>query len=1261
VSEGATTTSFTVSFEFFAAADLNVYVDGATKVLGSGSGQYAVSGGDGSTGAVALSVTGATGGSTVVITRDIGLERTTDFPSSGAFQIGTLNTELDRFVAISADLKDSSDRALQISDFDPAVSLVIPAVATRKGTVLGFNASTGAVEAGPNITAVQSLADVTTAINLLGTSDAVSDMNTLGTSTNVTNQNTLAGIAANITTVAGVASLITSDFVTDLNVLATSDIVTDLNVLATSDIVTDLNVLATTDIVADLAILATTDVVADLALLATTSVVSDLNAIAGGSGIGALTIDNITIDGDDIISDTHLTITTQSSGDINFKAAGGQTSFLGTSGEARIYIDNAATPSIVFTQTPGGGSAATTTLKIVDPTAARTILFPDASDTLVGKATTDTLTNKTLTTPVLNSPSITGDTSSGDNAAIGYTAAEGLILTGQGSTGDVTIKNDADAVVLQVPTGTTNVNIVGNLDVLTALTVDNINIDSNIISTTGSNLDLTLTPHGSGTVVTGTITLGGALKSNTVQSLDASSDLLLKHNTSTKLKVQSTGVYVDGTLTAITNTGAVLDMRTGDNNITDGDVLGKIIFSAPFDSSGTDALLTGAAIEAVAEGTFAADNNATELVFKTGASEVAATKMTLSSGGNLTVTGDVNVGDDLDVTGNTVIDGTLGVAGVSTFTDDVNIAKTGAGDDTTLKVASSSNSGDNDATVIVGNGGTGDSMIRFDYEGTNTDRARIGVIASDQVLRFYTGGDNERFKLTSAGAFVTGALDVSTNAVIDNTALVTGVLTTTAATVFNGGFASNAGSTITVADNNAALELICTDTDAASGPRIDLYRNPGQAGVDGDNLAQLNFYGLNDASEKSQYLYLFTEMADVADGSEDVRFLFGGLVAGADSSLIEFTHGTPATGADPELVFNNTSRDINFRVESENHTDALFVDAGDDKTYFGKSSSALSAAGIEAHPTGRFMATYDGGLIGQFNRLSSDGSILEFYKDGTAVGSIGANGGDLTIHSTATSHVGLIFGNTRIQPTDNAGAVSNGASDLGYSNSRFKDLYLSGTILSGSPASGTPVITTSNAGASGTRYHLLFKEGATDRGSITTNGSATAFNTSSDYRLKTDAQPMTGASARVQALNPVNFEWIASGDRVDGFLAHEAQAIVPEAVTGTKDAMRDEEYQVSAATGDIYTPAAEAYVDEDDNAVDAVDEVIHSANAEQPETLEDGQQWRETTAAVMGTRSVPDMQGIDQGKMVPLLVASLQEALTEIAALKVRITALEGA
>ena len=56
-----------------------------------------------------------------------------------------------------------------------------------------------------------------------------------------------------------------------------------------------------------------------------------------------------------------------------------------------------------------------------------------------------------------------GDTASGDDAAIGVTAAEGLILTGQGSTNDVTIKNDADADVIEIPTGTTNVTVAGTL------------------------------------------------------------------------------------------------------------------------------------------------------------------------------------------------------------------------------------------------------------------------------------------------------------------------------------------------------------------------------------------------------------------------------------------------------------------------------------------------------------------------------------------------------------------------------------------------------------------------------------------------------------------------------------------------------------------------------------------------------------------------------------------------------------------------------
>ncbi len=143
-------------------------------------------------------------------------------------------------------------------------------------------------------------------------------------------------------------------------------------------------------------------------------------------------------------------------------------------------------------------------------------------------------------------------------------------------------------------------------------------------------------------------------------------------------------------------------------------------------------------------------------------------------------------------------------------------------------------------------------------------------------------------------------------------------------------------------------------------------------------------------------------------------------------------------------------------------------------------------------------------------------------------------------------------------------------------------------------------------------------------GSVSVSGSSTSYNTSSDYRLKENVVDLTGASARVNQLNPSRFNFIADDTNtlVDGFLAHEVATVVPEAITGTKDAIKDEEYEV--------TPAV---LDDDGNV---------------------------TTEAVMGTRSVPDYQGIDQSKLVPLLTAALQEALTEITSLKTRVQALEA-
>jgi hypothetical protein len=102
---------------------------------------------------------------------------------------------------------------------------------------------------------------------------------------------------------------------------------------------------------------------------------------------------------------------------------------------------------------------------------------------------------------------------------------------------------------------------------------------------------------------------------------------------------------VDGTSVAITagltTAGAILNLHTNEPSVVVNDILGRISFAAPLESDGTDAILTAASIVASAEGTFGAASNATSLLFQTGASETATTKMTLTSAGLLTVTGGI--------------------------------------------------------------------------------------------------------------------------------------------------------------------------------------------------------------------------------------------------------------------------------------------------------------------------------------------------------------------------------------------------------------------------------------------------------------------------------------------------------------------------------------------------------------------------------------------------------------------------------------------
>lgn len=313
----------------------------------------------------------------------------------------------------------------------------------------------------------------------------------------------------------------------------------------------------------------------------------------------------------------------------------------GTSGSQNIIISqgsgaNVTIPpgdvKVVYLDGAGSGAA------VVDAFASLSVVDLKVQDDLT---VTDAITASGVITGL--TLEATGDTSAGDNAAIGYTAAEGLILTGQGSTNDVTIKNDADADVLEIPTGTVNVTMAGTLDVVGDITGSTLNADGDtaagdnaaigytaaeglILTGQGSTSDITLKNDADATVFTvptgtddilfpdGAKAMFGAssdlqiyhdgsnsyinetgagdlyiLASNEIRIQDANQsnflyavedgDLRLYHNGSEKLRTAATGVTVTGGITTTTassieggvvfnEASADVDFRVESNNDT---------------------------------------------------------------------------------------------------------------------------------------------------------------------------------------------------------------------------------------------------------------------------------------------------------------------------------------------------------------------------------------------------------------------------------------------------------------------------------------------------------------------------------------------------------------------------------------------------------------------------------------------------------------------------------------------------------------------
>lgn len=276
----------------------------------------------------------------------------------------------------------------------------------------------------------------------------------------------------------------------------------------------------------------------------------------------------------------------------------------------------------------------------------------------------------------------------------------------------------------------------------------------------------------------------------------------------------------------------------------------------------------------------------------------------------------------------------------------------------------------------------------------------------------------------------------------------------------------------------------------------------------------------------------------------------------------------------PRLVLTDTNGG-SFYIKNDN-TELTISDSG-----FGFDWLSVRSTGtVQVHET----LYIGGGQLGsnELMTLEAPNPIINLISQASTTSyHVKNDGGKLAISDPGTGINQLTVNSTEVEINTglkiSGGMVENGVGTL----------YLFEPTLNG--------VTNIYQSSFATLYTVAeFSTANGGAGSISVNNNSTTYATSSDYRLKENVVAMESAAARVASLNPVQFNFISDATKtVDGFLAHEVQDIVPEAVIGAKDA-----------------------VDDDGEAI---------------------------------------YQGIDQSKLVPLLTAALKEALARIEALEAQV------